>query len=162
MISPTMALILHRTNLSKNLFIVGIESKEARCLIYQQNSETLTIDQWLHLVSSFESVSSGGSTVVSTFSSPSGEVTVNSVNTSRVQSSSWRCYGCGSSTYHSRSTCPAYKSSCHKCGKVGHFARVCKSQKGLTQKSIKALHMVNSDDEDIAVNSLQVNTACNL
>ena len=67
-----------QNQLIQDLFISGIESKEARCLIYQQNSETLTIDQCLHLVSSFESVNSGNSA----FAPPSGEVTVNSVNTS--------------------------------------------------------------------------------
>ena len=36
------------------------------------------------------------------------------------------CYFCGNA-YHSRSSCPAKDSTCHSCGKTGHYARVCKS-----------------------------------
>ena len=38
------------------------------------------------------------------------------------------CIGCGKSC-KSRSMCPAYKKSCHKCGKPGHFSYVCKGSK---------------------------------
>ena len=37
------------------------------------------------------------------------------------------CYFCGGS-YHSRSNCPAKNSTCYKCDKKGHFAKVCKSK----------------------------------
>ncbi len=38
------------------------------------------------------------------------------------------CPGCGS-PYHpsGRKSCPAFKVVCHRCNKVGHFAKVCKS-----------------------------------
>ena len=37
------------------------------------------------------------------------------------------CYFCGRKPSHDRSTCPARNSTCSKCRKKGHFARVCRS-----------------------------------
>ena len=45
-----------KENLVRDLFIAGVASTEARCLLYQQDSDTLTIDHCLLLVSSLESV----------------------------------------------------------------------------------------------------------
>ncbi|XP_068205150.1 uncharacterized protein [Palaemon carinicauda] len=39
-----------------------------------------------------------------------------------------RCFFCGGSLYP-RTHCPAKKASCSNCQKVGHYARVCKSQR---------------------------------
>lgn len=35
------------------------------------------------------------------------------------------CYGCGGN--HWKKDCPHAKTKCHKCGKIGHIARVCKN-----------------------------------
>ena len=32
------------------------------------------------------------------------------------------------STTHNKSNCPAYKKNCEKCGKHGHFAKMCRSK----------------------------------
>ena len=44
-----------------------------------------------------------------------------------VTKESWKCYFCGSLRCHSRSNCHARNKTCNKCGKVGHFVKVCKS-----------------------------------
>ena len=49
------------------------------------------------------------------------------------------CSWCGSTTAHDRSKCPANKSKCHKCGKLGHFKKVCRS------RGVKAVELDNSD-----------------
>ncbi|MFX1564349.1 MAG: reverse transcriptase domain-containing protein, partial [Promethearchaeota archaeon] len=48
---------------------------------------------------------------------------------SRTSSKPGNCYNCGYPRHHNdnRSLCPALKSKCKKCGKMGHYARVCKS-----------------------------------
>lgn len=41
------------------------------------------------------------------------------------------CFRCGSKNHYSvDSTCPAREVTCHKCSKVGHYAKVCRSGKG--------------------------------
>ncbi|XP_077547676.1 uncharacterized protein LOC144159892 [Haemaphysalis longicornis] len=39
------------------------------------------------------------------------------------------CYWCGNAVQHPRQQCPASKAQCHKCGKQGHFASVCKAKR---------------------------------
>ena len=51
-----------------------------------------------------------------------------------------KCYFCGYSR-HQRSKCPAREASCKKCGKVGHFAKVCRSA-----KVTKTVNAAFSDD----------------
>jgi hypothetical protein len=41
------------------------------------------------------------------------------------------CQGCGRTT-HSRSMCPANGTDCWKCGKIGHWGRICRSAPGPT------------------------------
>ena len=42
------------------------------------------------------------------------------------------CQRCGAEPTHGREQCPAINAKCHKCGKLGHYARVCKTKKVLT------------------------------
>ena len=39
------------------------------------------------------------------------------------------CQRCGAEPTHGRERCPAINAKCHKCGKLGHYARVCKTKK---------------------------------
>lgn len=54
----------------------------------------------------------------------------------------FKCYFCGGSTYHRRSQCPASKSKCTQCSRVGHWGNVCK------QKKINAVVESNTADKD--------------
>ena len=57
------------------------------------------------------------------------------------------CFFCGTVPYHKRSICPAREATCNRCGKVGHFAKVCKSQAShATSAALYATHIstVNS------------------
>ena len=60
-------------------------------------------------------------------------------NANHKKESQQGCFWCGSTTAHDRSKCPANKSKCHKCGKLGHFKKVCRS------RGVKAVELDNSD-----------------
>ena len=53
---------------------------------------------------------------------------------SAAQSTNELCYFCGKRR-HPRTKCPAREVDCNKCGKRGHFAKVCKSAKPINNQS---------------------------
>lgn len=69
------------------------------------------------------------------------------------------CLRCGKTPGHSRDNCPAKAQTCNKCGKVGHFSRVCRTkdvkrveakQPTLNEENLLAeafLGTINSDKE---------------
>ena len=141
-----------KESLIRDLFIAGITSNDAKCMIFQQDSDTLTLDRCLHLVSSYESVNGP----VNITQSSTG-ISVNSINDTSSRRQGWRCYGCGSSTQHPRTNCPAYKTTCHKCGKIGHFSKVCKSSNPTPRRSVNAVNSAESYEES-TINLVQVNS----
>ena len=71
------------------------------------------------------------------------------------------CYGCGSyNHFHGDSHCPALGQTCENCGKVNHFARVCRSKRQSRQTQLphqpRSHHIrfadaeADSSDEDFA------------
>ena len=111
---------VEREMLIRDLFISGISSSDARRLLFQEDSENLTLDRCLHLVSSFETVQHFSSEATPT------EVSVSAI----TKTNNWttrRCEGCGQQpSRHSRRNCPAYRLTCRSCGKIGHLAKVCR------------------------------------
>ena len=118
-----------RETLIRDLFIHGLNSEEARRLIYQQDSTTLTVSQCLALVSSYETA---------TFET-NNQATISSIASKKktlTTSNSQSCYFCGGAR-HKRIQCPAFDKTCSKCGKQGHFSRVCQSREISSVKSPK-------------------------
>ena len=147
---------IKKVGLVRDLFIAGVASTEARCLLYQQDSDNLTVEQCLHLVSSFESAITQSSS-----SNSSTEFSVQAVQSNSSLSrnhqkenvsTTGKCQGCGNWTDHVRKDCPAFKIQCRACGIIGHFARVCRKVKKTTVNSIG-----ESLSEKHLVNSLHVN-----
>ena len=61
-----------------------------------------------------------------------------------------RCLGCGSNSHSSEdrgSKCPAWGKPCNKCGKRGHFAKVCRSRKATDCANAVIAHMSSADEK---------------
>lgn len=73
------------------------------------------------------------------------------------------CGNCGGQPHQSRDQCPAYGKSCHKCSKLGHFSKLCrstrskqgqpfKSAKQLSTKEASTIHMFS-----VTINKVNAN-----
>ena len=56
-----------------------------------------------------------------------------------------KCYSCGK--VHEARNCPAHGKTCHKCGKLNHFATVCKAYSPHKTNKIKKVHALDEHDE---------------
>ena len=76
------------------------------------------------------------------------------------------CHNCGKQ--HPRNKCPAYGTSCRKCGKANHWQSVCRSSKrkqfnqGAKPVFKKNIHAIedrgdDNDDEILTISTIQVN-----
>ena len=61
-----------------------------------------------------------------------------------------RCWFCGN-LRHPRNKCPARQVACHKCSKIGHFAKLCHSGNSSTQSAavVDAIHSMSIDKAPI-------------
>ena len=58
-----------------------------------------------------------------------GTPEINAVPIQHAKNKAGTCSGCGGNHHEGgRQNCPAYHQSCHNCGKVGHFSRVCRAR----------------------------------
>ena len=80
---------IQKNILLRDLFISGIASREAKCLLYQQDSDSLTLDQCVHLVSSYETSYSGKR------SSSPAQI---DINTMEQNDKPWSCHSCETSS----------------------------------------------------------------
>ena len=55
-----------------------------------------------------------------------------------------RCFGCGRQSCRPGERCPAHRSTCHNCGKMGHYRKVCRQQ---TPRSGGNFRQVSRADE---------------
>ena len=136
--------------LLRDLFIVGVALSDAQRLLFQQDSDALTLDKCLHLVSNFESALSDhvaseaiSSTVEEEAVIPTAVSSISKGIPRLSLSFKAHCHGCGQQpSRHSRQNCPAYHVSCHNCGKTGHFSKVCR------QTRINAVETVDVSDRN--------------
>ena len=63
------------------------------------------------------------------------------------------CFSCGGS--HLRNVCKFKNAQCHKCSKLGHISKVCRSQ-GKEFKPHKSIHLINDSDSDSQEQSIPI------
>ena len=109
----------------RDLFISGVVSIEAKRLLFQADSDTLTLAHCLTLVASFESVQAAP--LVPEPPAPDLSVSLLQKSDDRFRRlPNAKCYGCGQQpAHHQHQSCLAFKLICHSCGKQGYFAKVC-------------------------------------
>lgn len=135
----------------RDAFISGLSSPAIRQQLLEK--ETLTLSEAVELAQNLDSVQHnaegyspplipGSITSTSAASDPPSAPPNFVFETSAAASSEKACFFCGGKR-HPRAQCPARGSVCHKCAKKGHFASVCRSNKGA--KSSRASAAVTSD-----------------
>ncbi|XP_059096810.1 uncharacterized protein LOC131891302 [Tigriopus californicus] len=70
--------------------------------------------------------------------------------------SSEKCPFCGNPKWHSREECPASRSSCHGCGRNGHWLQACRS------KSQSKNYSARSPQEDKKASGVLLDITCNV
>ena len=114
-------------SLIRDRVVCGIDSKAARKQLLRDTE--LTLDKTINFMRAYETSKTQVKALETT-------IQANAVNKqgNRIQFNSQKndrpikkcCYYCGSQ--HANSSCPAYGRRCVHCGKLHHFARVCRSK----------------------------------
>eukprot|EP00795_Rhopilema_esculentum_P014355 gene14355-5400_t len=110
------------TDLDKGLesaIIQNCSSKQLRRLVLREEKHTLAV-----LLSKARILEASDTQAKDIEESLMQVETAQLVRTPQLQT----CFNCGFSWPHRTSPCPAKTQSCRKCGRVGHFAKVCKSR----------------------------------
>ena len=129
--------VLHRDESIRNAFITGLSSSPIRERLLENIDMTLqqAVDQARSMESAHRHAnqySSQYTPLNAVYPSANDQSTtkldedecVNAVSHNRKFS----CYFCGGPR-HERSKCPANQTQCKNCGKMGHYARVCRGKK---------------------------------
>lgn len=135
----------NREDFIRDSFIAGLNSSHIRQRLLEQS--TLTLSQTFDSARALEMAQRHSESYLTPFTSHANAVTsrnlesesqsysTRSENDSTIAATLPKCYFCGQSR-HPRSNCPARNISCHSCGKMGHFTKVCKSK---SQKPVNTL-----------------------
>ena len=130
--------IQHQDEAIRDAFSNGINSNDIQQRLLENGD--MTLDLMFCRVHAYESAQKHSENYLSSqFQSQSASATPPQENTeslplSAAQNANEICYFCGNH-HHPRSKCPARDIDCNKCGKKGHFSKVCKSAKSVNNST---------------------------
>ncbi|KAI5652144.1 gag-polyprotein putative aspartyl protease domain-containing protein [Phthorimaea operculella] len=149
---------VHQDEAVRGAFIAGVSSSKIRERLLEKSSSTL--EETLNLAISLETAGNtsqlltepGPSTLSATVNAAVPEAhnlaisstRQNSTHPSQSTQNKRRCFFCGGPV-HQRLKCPARNADCQLCSKKGHFANVCRSSSGQTQR---AANVIITQDDD--------------
>jgi len=149
------------TNLSEHLrdqFVCGLRSEQAQKQIFQQDDD-VSLDKVVKIATSVEMAAASTSLVRGPeqgHSNSNGASDVNKAQSNRrkpnqtetnqpkKKGNSKSCPNCGSNNHSTSKDCPHKNIKCHKCGKLGHFAKLCRSKGQSSTQGKTKEHSVSS------------------
>ena len=133
----------------RTAFISGLRSDEIRKRLLETTS---SLSDSLTTADAIEEASRNAKLYTDTYSPTHinaiiPESSEKSVLAATRSASGWKCYYCGGMNQHSRKSCPAFNSQCDNCTKKGHWASVCRGEKGRSRPRVSAItgatHLAN-------------------
>ena len=116
----------------RDKFVLGLENSSLAEKLLAEDSNKLTFDMALKRAEAMERARADQKSIMAR---PQQEA-LYAVKKDKKPNSTWKpnqkgnCYRCGSASHLANSeNCSARKATCKLCGKVGHYQRVCKSNK---------------------------------
>lgn len=124
----------HKNQFIRDAFITGLDSNEIRRRLLENTN--LTFEEALNQAFTYENAETNAKSYINSkqiFSAAQTASTSNSIehktpSTSSSAAKRKYCWFCGALGLHQRIKCPAFHSLCGKCGKRGHFSKVCRSE----------------------------------
>ena len=143
-------------------FIIGAKCDAVRKKLLDQDPSTLNLKTCLQYAQTYESTASQLHHMQqASVSAVKAQVKNNhrqkDGKKSRASHNVKTCGWCGGGT-HDRSKCPAKDAECGKCKKIGHYARVCRSEKHQSKKKTSENFSnvnANTSPQELALEELQ-------
>ena len=131
-----------RDRLLRDAIVIGLRSREAYYKCIEKGTD-LTLKEAIEIAQNEDATANQVSYMRPDFKTSQQQVVVHKLQgkkggkpkqqgnpKAQYQDKSKRksCYNCGAVPAHPKSQCPARSEKCHKCGREGHFAKVCRSK----------------------------------
>ena len=152
----------HKNLLLRDALVAGLASGEIRARLLELDDSHATLEECVSLANAIEISTECSSKFRSTKDVPDHETiptvaaSKNSYSFRETTQKNRKCFFCGRSV-HQRDKCPARTDKCHNCGKVGHWANVCRSP---TTAFASTERRENDNDDSFSASILSASSTC--